>query len=93
MVTGSPDHLLRKAGCAIWSDVAREWENPNDRHHAGIFVLGDMTMVNKVADVRSAEVYPYGDLRVRMIGVAVPIRNLNGVQVLASDRAIGFSAV
>jgi hypothetical protein len=36
-------------------------------------------MVDKVADVRSAEVYPYADLWVRMIGVAIPIRNLNGV--------------
>jgi hypothetical protein len=85
--------LFRKVCCAVRSRRARKRENPDDRHHAAIFVFGDMAMVNKVANVRSAEVDPYVDLRVRVIRVAIPIRNLNGVEVLAFDRAIGLSAV
>jgi hypothetical protein len=52
-----------------------------------------MAMVNKVANVRSAEVDPYLDLRIRVIRVTIPVRNLDGVEVLAFDRAIGIGAV
>ena len=90
---GGSGDLFRDAGRAIWSHVSRGRYHPNDGHHAAVFVFGDVTMVDKVANVGSTKVDAYRNSRIRMIGVAIPIGNLNGVQVLAVDCVIGFSAV
>ena len=90
---GGLGDLFRDAGRAIWSHVSQRRYHPNDGHHAGVFVFGDVAMVDKVADIGSTKVDAYGNLRIRMIPVTIPIGDLNHIEVLTFDGAVGLGAV
>ena len=36
-------------------------QNSDDRHHAAIFVIEDMAVIDEVADVRSSKIHPHRD--------------------------------
>ena len=46
-------------------------QDADDRHHAPILVIENVTVINEVADVRSAEIELRGDARVWMLYIAV----------------------
>jgi len=47
-------------------------------------VLGDVAVVDEVADIESSEVHPHLDAREGMLGVTVPEWHLHGVEELPS---------
>src|ERR1700741_1776499 len=56
-----------------------------DRHHARVLVTENVAMKDEIADIRPAEGEAKLDAGVRMIGVLVPERNQDRIQILAGD--------
>ena len=59
--------------------------NLDDVHHARILVAEDVTVEDEVANVASTEVDKERDAGEWVVGVLVPGRNLDRVEVLASE--------
>jgi hypothetical protein len=55
-------------------------EDPDDRHHATIFMRQDVAMIDKIADVRTAKIH--ADRHARIRTGARPVRDLNRVMEL-----------
>ena len=62
-------------------------------HDAMVFVFGNVSMVDEIANVLSSEVHTDCDARVRVVWISIPIRCLDRIKVLALEGRVRLAAV